>query len=446
MNAGAGTETRELVALIREGHVAAFVDRAWGLPPVDLADVLGALTESERLLLATSLPPRLIAPALAEMPRDARAETLLLGLDAEHAARLLAELADDDATDWLSRLDESQRGRILSHLEDAPAVGRLLAHAPTSAGGLMTSALVTADEVDSVGLAVESVRRQAASLGDVTEVFVVDSSRRLSGVLSIKQLLLAPPATPVRDVMTRNPVHVEPHEDQRAVARVIARYDLTSVPVVDRSGRLIGRVTADDVRGVRDHEAARDLLRFGGVSHREPTTLSWNAAIRSRLPSLYTNLLGAFAAAAVVYFFRGSVVRVVSLAVWMPVVAGVGGNAGTQALAASVRRLVLTDVRSRRLRGLVAREAAVGAGNGFAIGVVVAAVSVLLGESWRFGLVVLIAMVGNLVLAGVVGAIMPVLLRRAGRDPALASPVFVTALMDACGFALLLGMGSVLLL
>jgi magnesium transporter len=167
-------------------------------------------------------------------------------------------------------------------------------------------------------------------------------------------------------------------------------------------------------------------------------------AVRSRLPSLYVNLITAFGAAAVVYFFQGTVQRMVTLAVWMPVVAGVGGNAGTQSLAASVRRLLANAEPPSRLRSLVMREALIGAANGLAIGVVVSLVAVLLGESWRLGLVVLLALEGNLVLSSILGVAIPTMLRRAGRDPALASPVVVTALTDGFGFALLLGLASLL--
>lgn len=311
----------------------------------------------------------------------------------------------------------------------------------------MTSRLVAVSELDPIGLAIEAVRRQAAAIiGDLTEIFVVDSARRLTGVLSVQQILLAAPTALVRDVMGPASVRVGPRDEQRHVARVITRYNLRSVPVVDPGGRLLGRITGDDIRDATVNDAIEDLLRFGGVSTREAPSVSWNVAVRSRLPSLYTNLLGAFGAAAAVYLFQGTVQRVVTLAVWMPVVAGVGGNAGTQALAASVRRLAVSPGQRAVLGRRIAQEAAIGGANGLAIGMVVGAVAVLLGESWKLGLVVAIAMIANLGLASIVGATIPVILRKVGRDPALASPAFVTAVMDACGFVLLLGLASAVLL
>ena len=441
-----GVPTGELVALAREGRMAAFIDRAWRLPAADLGDVFAALPDDECQRLIGALPPRLAAPALVEMPPSSRPELTLARLDTEHGARLIAELEDDDAADLLRRLGGGQRQRILASLGNPAALGQLLGYAETSAGALMTSRLVTVNELDPVGLAVEAVRRQAAAIGDLTEIFVIDSARRLTGVLSLRQILLASPAAVVRDVMAPAPIRVGPEEDQQSIARVIARYNLSSVAVVDGIGHLLGRVTADDVRDVTVNDVIEDLLRFGGVSPREAPRVAWSVAVRSRVPSLYANLFTAFAAAAVVYFFQGAIVRVVALAVWMPVVAGVGGNAGTQALATSVRRLMFSPVQAARLYRVIAREAIIGAANGVAIGVVVATVAVLLGESWKLGLVVMIAMIGNVVLAGIAGAAIPELLKRAGRDPALASPLFVTAVTDVFGFALLLGLASMILL
>ena len=383
-------QTSELVALVREGRLAAFIDRAWDLPVADLADVLATLPAGERSTLMDQLPPRLAEQASRVMARDAH-----------------------------------------------PRTG--------TAGSLMRPDVVLVNEADTIALAVEAVRRQAAASGDVTEIFVVDVVRRLTGVLSVKQLLLASADSLVRDVMARNAVHVVPAEEQAVVARVIRRYALTSVPVIDVGGRLLGRVTSDDVRNVVVDDAAEDLLHFGGVSAHETVDATWSLAVRSRLPWLYANLAPAFGAAAVVFFFKGTLLRIVTLAVWMPVVAGVGGNAGTQALATAVRRLVLHPSRPEGMRLLMWREAAIGATNGVAIGAVVAGVSVLLGESWKLGLVVMLAVTANLALAGVAGATMPIVLKRMGRDPALASPVVVTALMDACGFALLLGLASAIL-
>ncbi len=436
----------ELVALVREGHIPAFVERAWELEPADLADVLAALDDAERVRAVKALPAELSSQALVELPEHEHAEETLAALDPGHAAEIVGELEDDDAADLLGELEPEQQQRILAEVEDRGEVERLLRYDEESAGGVMTTHVVTVTDTDTVGLALEAIRRQAEDADDVTEIFVVDHARRLVGTLPFKQLVLSPPARQVREVMDSADVRVAPDVDQEEVARQMARYNVPSVPVVDAAGRLLGRVTYDDVIDVTEAEATEDLLRFGGVSPDEGLGATWSSAVRSRLPWLYVNLLTAFLAAAVVYFFKGSIERLAVLAVWMPIIAGMGGNAGTQALAVTVRRLSLGQGPATRLREIINKELLVGLVNGAAIGVVIALVAVLLGEPWRLGLVVFLAMSLNLFVAGFAGSFVPVALERLGADPAVASSVFVTALTDVCGFGLLLGLATVVLL
>lgn len=445
MTFSAESRLEELVALAREGHVTAFIERAWELEPADLADVLATLDEEERLALVRVLPPELSSQALAEMSGDHHPEETLAALDPVQAAGIVEELEDDDAADLLGDLEPEQQERILAEVEDRRDVDRLLRYHEETAGGLMTTALVTVTELDTVGFALEAVRRQAEDVVDVTEIFVVDTARRLVGTLSFKQLVVNGPEALVRDVMEDAEIRVEPDEDQEDVARLMARYNVPSVPVVDASGRLLGRVTYDDVIDVTEAEATEDLLRFGGVSPDEELGGRWSSAVRSRLPWLYVNLLTAFLAASVVFFFEATIERITALAIWMPIIAGMGGNAGTQSLAVTVRRLSLGQVPADRLRAVIQKEMLVGVTNGFAIGLVISAVAVLIGAEWRFGLVVFLAMTGNLFVAGTAGSFVPVLLERMGIDPAVASSIFVTTLTDICGFGLLLGLGSVLL-
>lgn len=446
MSFAAENRLEELVSLVREGHTSAFIERAWNLEPADLADVLATLDEDERLALVRVLPPELSSQALAEMSGDTHPEETLAALDPVQAAGIVEELEDDDAADLLGELEPEQQERILAEVEDRRDVDRLLRYHEETAGGLMTTALVTVTELDTVGFALEAVRRQAGDVVDVTEIFVVDTARRLVGTLSFKQLVVSGPEAQVRDVMEDAEIRVVPDEDQEDVARLMARYNVPSVPVVDASGRLLGRVTYDDVIDVTEAEATEDLLRFGGVSPDEELGGRWSSAVRSRLPWLYLNLLTAFMAASVVYFFEATIEQITALAIWMPIIAGMGGNAGTQSLAVTVRRLSLGQVPVDRLRAVIQKEMLVGIINGLAIGLVVSLVSLLIGAQWRLGLVVFLAMTGNLFVAGTAGSFVPVLLERMGIDPAIASSIFVTTLTDICGFGLLLGLASVLLL
>ena len=435
-----------MVDLVRTGELTVFVRRAHEFEPADLADVLSALDDSERLTAVQALPPELSSQALAEMPEEEHAETTLAALAPEQAAEIVEELDDDDAADILGELPPADQERILSTLEHRAQVERLLRYDEETAGGRMTTQTVTVRDTATVREALDEIRRQAEETEDIFQIFVVDGDYRLVGTLPFKDLVVSRLDRPVRDFMQPPDVSVSPDADQEDVARILARYNLPSVAVVDDSGRLLGRITFDDVIDVVEAETTEDLLKFGGVPASELLAAGWREAVRSRLPWLYVNLLTAFLAGAVVYVFQDTVRRTVALAVWMPIIAGMGGNAGTQALAVTVRRLALGQMPSHLFGRVVGKEVLVGVVNGLAIGGVVGIIAMLLGDQARLGAVVFLAMTGNLLVAGFAGGFIPVVLERFGIDPAIASSIFVTTFTDVCGFILLLGLAGWLLL
>lgn len=435
-----------MLAELRAGRIDAFIRRAHDLEPADLADVLAALDEEERVRVVGLLPPSLSGEALVEMPDEAHAEETLAALDPETAADIVEELEDDDAADLLGELEPEEQARILAAVEDRSEVERLLRYDEESAGGLMTTQVVAVDQDATTAEALAEVRRQAEEVADFHQVFVLDDRRRLVGLVSFKALVLAEPGRVIREIMEEPEVTVPPTEDQEEVARLMARYNVPSLGVVDAEGRLLGRITFDDVSDVVEQEATEDLLRFGGVSATEDLGASWGEAVRSRLPWLFVNLLTAFMAASVVLYFEDTLQRLVTLAIFMPVIAGMGGNTGTQALAVTVRRLALGLIPERHRVRVVGKELLVGLTNGLAVATVAGILAVVAGMDARFGLVVFLAMVGNLGVAGFAGAFIPILLTRLGADPAVASSVFVTTFTDMCGFALLLGLAGWILL
>ena len=438
----------ELVALVRDGKLDLFATRAAELEPADLADVLAALEDDERVTAVQALPAEISSQALIEMPDEEHAGETLAALDPEQAADIVEELADDDAADILGNLAPAEQERILSEVEDEDRaeVEKLLVYDAKSAGGLMTTRLVTVPDTVTVGEALEEVRRQTEEVEDFYEVFVVDSRRRLVGVLSFRALAINPAWRPVGEIMEAPVVTVGPEEDQEEVARVLARYNLPSVPVVDMDGRLLGCVTFDDVSDVVEAENTEDILRFGGVPASEELKGDWQAAVRSRLPWLMVNLVTAFVAGAVVLSRQDVIAKVVLLAAYMPIVAGMGGNAGTQALAVTVRGLAVGVIPRDQAFRVVAKEMTAGLINGLVNGTIVCIVALLLGHGAKLGIVVFLAMSVNLFVAGFAGAFIPILLERVGVDPAIASSIFVTTFTDVCGFSLLLGLASALLI
>jgi magnesium transporter len=435
-----------MVDLVRNGKLTAFVRRAREVAPADLADVLTALDERERLAAVEALPPELSSQALAEMPEEEHAEETLAALAPERAAEIVEELDDDDAADILGELPPAEQERILAEVEGRAEVDRLLRYDEESAGGRMTTHTVTVRDTATVTEALEEIRRQAEEVEDFYQVFVVNAERRLVGLLPFKSVVISRPDRRIRDLMVPADITVTPDQDQEEVARLLARYNLPSVAVVDEAGRLLGRITFDDVIDVVEAETTEDLLKFGGVPADEELAAGWRTAVRSRLPWLYLNLLTAFLAGGVVYLFQGTVQRTVALAIWMPIIAGMGGNAGTQALAVTVRRLAVGLIHTHMFARVVGKEVLVGIVNGLAIGVVVGLVAALVGDESRLGLVVFLAMSGNLLVAGFAGGFIPVVLERFRIDPAIASSIFVTTFTDVCGFLLLLGLAGWLLL
>ena len=437
----------EIAELVRAGHIDAFVSAAHELEPADLGDVLSALDETERLIAVSALPPELSGEALAAMPEEAHAEDTLAAMHPERAAEIVEELADDDAADLLGQMDEHTAERILAEVEapERAEFEKLLRYDEDSAGGLMTTRLVTVVDNATAAEAIEAIRRQSEEAEGFIQVYVTDKERHLQGVVPLKGLVTSPPARPVREFMEDADIRVHPEEGQEHVADLMSRYNLLEVPVVDGNGRLLGRVTFDDVIDVVEAEATEDLLKFGGVSADEDIAAPWHTAVRSRLPWLYVNLLTAFAAAGVVLIFSDSLQQLKWLAVFMPVIAGMGGNAGTQALAVTVRRLAMGLVKAGTEPQIVGKEAAVGLLNGVAIACV-AGMAGWFAAGTSFGIVVFSAMVGNLLVAGFAGAFVPLLLERFKIDPAIASSIFVTTFTDMCGFFLLLGLATKFLL
>jgi len=440
-------EPERVLELLRRGaddELRAYLDP---FHPSDLADLIESLEEEWRPQVLQVLPDEIASDTLAEMEEIAHPETLLLA-DPTRVAELVQELSDDDAADLLAELPPEKLREILAQLPHAEAgeLRRLMAYDEESAGGVMTTEIISVRERATVSEAIDEIRRQTSEGEDFYTVFVVDELGRLQGTVSFQDLIISGPAKPISE-LTEPPVAVVPATmDQEEVARIMSRYNLVSIPVVDRLDRLIGRVTFDDVMDIVEAETTEDILRFSGSSGEEYLRGDVGEAIKNRLPWLALALVTTSLAATVVYFFRETVERAVVLAAIMPVIAALGGNAGTQTLAVTVRRLALSEERSGAW-GVIWKEVAVGLANGAVIGILGACVGLFLPDGGIYlGLVIMLAMWLNLVVAGFTGAFVPVLLEKVGVDPAVASSVFFTALTDIFGFFFLLGLASWLLL
>ena len=433
---------RELVV---RGDQAAVLAAVAELHPSDLADLVEGLDEADGVALLSVLPSELASETLAEMEEGEDRGDLLSALTPEKRSEILQELADDDAADLIGELEPDEQQRVLDELLPDDGLRRLLAHDEETAGGLMTTELVAVDRSLTAREALEQVRIQGREVEDFYTVFVVDAQRRLEGTLRLDDLVIADPDTRI-DTLVEAPVTtLFPDVDQEQVGRVISRYNLASVPVVDSSNVLLGRITFDDVIDVIEAEQTEDLLRLAGVGDEEDLRDSWSESVRARLPWLLLHLMTAALAASVILVFSDVIDRVITLAFLAPIIAAMGGSSGTQSLAVTIRRLTIEG--SGNVRGSVSKELLVGLVNGGVLGGAIALLALLLPNGRpMLGFVVLLAMWGNQIVATFAGAFIPTTLDRWGIDPSVASSVFVATLTDLCGFFLLLGLASRLLL
>lgn len=436
----------ELQQLAEAGKVVRFLARSRHLHPSDLSDILAALDEDVRIRLVVALPPEIVSEALAEMEEEEHPEDVLAALKPEQAADIVEELDVDDAADLISELPSDKAARILASVARRADIERLLRYDEESAGGRMNPEVVAVSETASAAEAIDEIRKQAEEVEEFYQVYCVNEETGLVGMLPLQRLVVAKPETPVSEIMEQPLATVTPDVDQEEVAQLMARYNIPSIPVVSLSGKLLGRITFDDVMDVVEAEATEDILKFGGAPPEEQLAGTWYQAVRARLPWLYLNMFTASLAAIVVYVFRDTIDRLLLLAAIMPIIAAMGGNAGSQALAVTVRRIAVGMIPAGRGMQVVGKELLVGVVNGVAVGAIAGLVATPFGFGWQFGVVVTLAMWGTLALATTAGALIPLVLQKLGFDPAVASSVFVTALTDVVGFFLLLGLAAILLL
>jgi magnesium transporter len=432
--------------LLRIGATANLLNLLQKQHPADLAQVFSELQDKEREAAFTVLADRngrLAMEAVSELgPENGAA--LLATRPAEEIAKLAQDIASDDAAALIDNLPEELSAAVL-HLmrpKESTVVENLLEYAERTAGRIMNPKVFALIEDITVGEAITEIQ----SSRDVEMVFylyVVDERRHLVGVVSLRRLLLVSPETPLKRIMTADLISARADVDQEEVARQVAAYNLLAIPVVDAENKLVGIITVDDVIDVIKDEATEDIYRLAGVAGDERAFTPAKESLRKRLPWLGINLLTAFLAAAVVGLFEGTIDLFPVLAVFMPIVAGMGGNAGTQTLTVVVRGIALGELTWGNSRKALLKEVAVGLGNGIVLGATAAVVVWLVRGSPTLGLVLGMAMIINMFVAAAAGTLVPLGLRAANVDPALASSVFITTMTDMFGFFSFLGLATV---
>jgi magnesium transporter len=434
---------RKLVA--RGGYVNAYKILS-RLHPADIAGILSELPEHLRRDAFNTLYKRdltLASQALSELGPE-RGTEILSEMSAQEISEVLQELDPDDAASFVSWLPQEVQEVILGAMraKEASEVEDLLQYPEETAGRIMSPKVFSLHESTTVGDAIRRLQ-DAGDLEMVFYIYVVDDRQNLVGVLSLRQLLLKRPETPLKDIMETDVIRVTTDTDQEEVAQLVASYNILAVPVVDHQNNLVGVVTVDDVIDVIKDEATEDIYRLAGLDTDERVFTPTRTSVARRVPWLVVNLVTAFLAAFVVSRFESVIARFAVLAVFMPIVPSMGGNAGNQTLTVMVRGIALGELSWANSRKALLKEILVGVANGVLIGVLVGVLAYAWKGSPVLGAVLTLAMVGNLLVAAIMGTLIPLVLRRMNVDPALASSVFVTTATDVAGFLLFLGLGAV---
>ncbi len=416
------------------------------LHAADIADLLEQINADDRARLIGLIGDRFDGDILSELDEGLREDVIGL-LPPKVLAEAVRDLESDDVVDLLEDLDEPQQEAILDALEDADriVVEQSMAWPEDTAGRLMQREVVVAPEHWNVGQAIDHLRSADQLPEQFYHVVLVDPRMHPLANVTLGKIMGSPRDTPLADIAEEVFQVIPATQDEAEVAYAFNQYHLISAPVVDGEGRLVGVITIDDAMGVLDEEHEEDILRLAGVG--EESSLSDTAAetSRRRVPWLFVNMLTAVAAAVVIAQFEATISEFVVLAVLMPIVASMGGNAGTQSLTVAVRALATKDLTASNVWRVIRRELLVGVLNGVFFAVLIGTVATLWFGIPQLGLVIGAAMVTNMIVAALAGTAVPVLLERIGVDPALASGTFVTTTTDLMGFFAFLGLATLVL-
>lgn len=431
---------RETRSLLEKGESDAALAFFRQMHPVDQAEVLVGLAQNAKQQLLTELGPNENAEILEHVdPEDAI--QVLEGIENPVVAQILDETSPDVAADILNDLPQERSQEILEEMHESEGVIPLLEHADDTAGGLMVPDYPVVRVSISAANALDRLRLMGPQAEDFGSVFVIDDENKLVGTVSITRLALARPSTLIADLVQREFVSVRTDTDQEESARLMERYNVNELPVLDQDGSLVGVILAEDMVDVVEEEATEDMYRMAAVAG-DRVLGPLRTSLKNRLPWLYVNLATAFLAALVISLFESTIARVVALAVFLPVVAGQGGIAGTQTVTLVVRSMALGELPVSRSLRLLLRESTLGVINGVLLGVVVGVIAFAWKGSPMLGVVLALAMLGNMIIAALAGAGVPLLLRSLNLDPAVSSAVFVTTFTDVLGFLLFLGLAA----
>jgi len=411
------------------------------LHPADIAEILRYFNEDERRYIFKLLPKDIASEILTELDQPLIDE-LLEDLNPKEISEVLTEMDSDDATDIISELPESLAENVLSNInkEEQEEVRELLAHHSETAGGIMAKEFVAVNQDDTVDEAIQEIREKAEEVEDIYNVYAVDNYGRLVGEIPLKKLILSRPGARVKDVMDTDIISVQTDMDQEEVARIVKKYDLVSVPVVDSEDRLVGRITIDDVVDVIEDEASEDMTMMAGITETDIPEMSPLKVSRSRLPWLLVAFGGEIISGYLMSRFQASIAQLISVVFFVPLIMAVGGNVGNQAAVVVIRGLATGEIALIDTRKRLFHEFIVAFLNGIFLATLVFTISSLWLHDAKLGMMIGISMIVVIENAAVMGALIPFLLKKIGIDPAVATSPFITTSNDIFGLLIYFSM------
>ncbi len=434
--------TDELNLLLDEGREKLIRDYFGALELPDQIYLIDHLPKEKKIQIFSLLNIKEKAELITEVD-EYSLEVIIKSLDAPTLSKIADALEIDEAVDLIGEVKEHRRDTVLNKSKRAEHIRALLRFGPDTAAGIMTLKFLSINGKDNAKTAQEKIRKVREE-EEFKYIYILDKDQKLSGYVTPWRILTSPPEKKLEELA--EPIYSVPADlDQEEVVNIVADYDLLQVPVVDKFGRLIGVITVDDVLDVMQEEATEDIQYLGGLRNIESAFLPARRSFASRIPWLYIKLLTALLAALVVGYFEDVIQAFIGAAIFMPVVAAMGGSAGTQTLSIIVRAIALGEVKYQDVKGLLWKEITVGLFTGFAIGLGTSLIAFVWKGNPIFGLVVGLALVLNHLAAGIFGVLLPLIMDKMDIDPALTSSLFLTTITDVFGFFALLGLTKIIL-
>ena len=416
------------------------------LHPADTAQIINELPDEYQTLTFKLLNHEIASDVLPDLYDEVR-EEILENIQQNRLVKIIDEMETDEATDIISELEEDVSKKLLEKIdeEDSKEIKQLLKYDEESAGGLMQTEIIAVHQDMERDEIIEYIRQSYEEVENIHYIFVIDDENKLIGILEVTRLLLAKPHRQARDIMDKEVISANVNLDQEQVAHIFRKYDIYILPVIDSENHLLGRITVDDIIDVIDEEASEDAYKMVGLESEDRVFTSPLSSVKKRLPWLTLNLFTALLVSSVVGIFEQTIARLSFLAVLMPIVAGLGGNSGTQTLTVITRGIALGELTIHNTSKAIFKEISVGIINGILIGSAAMLIAYLLKGNILLGVVLGVAMICNMFIAGLVGSLIPIVMKTLKIDTALASSVIITMLTDIGGFASFLGLATIVL-